>query len=368
MSIHIRDLAQRCGVSTATVSRVFNQHPSVKPATRELVLERARALGYAPQLSARRDCVAIVVEGFEEIALGGYGGMLVAALSREVFQRGYRLDIVRPADVPLLRAKLVRGVVACAYQSSSLAAVADLSGMPVVTVNGHVSGKPAVLSNDRQGLAAAVAHLASRGHRRIALLTRALDTLNNRERRVGFVDAMHAKGLDDGLVIESGECGVVEDVAKALRRGATAIVATGEELGLGLGYALQLLGRRVPEEVSAVGFEHRGVSCYAFPPQTTLEQDFAGLAAAALDRLEQPRARRATDATHLVDYRLLERESVGPVPPAASSGKPARRQERSSCNSSAKVSSSAATTSRPTPAATCGTTGAKRRSSRTSRP
>lgn len=314
MAVTIRELAKACRVSTATVSRVFNQHPSVKPETRERVLRLARKHGYAPRVTARRSCLAVVVEGFEAIELAGYSGMLIAALSREIYTRGVQMEIVRAADIPLLRAKCVSGVVACVYGERALARLGELDGIPTVTINTRVPRTPAVISNDRQGMKLAVEHLVAAGHKRIAALRRGGDNLNKQARDRGYVEAMTAAGLEADLLFPAVQsAGIVEAVAKILRQGATAIVGTGEELGPAMAYAAQLLDRRVPGDVSLLGFERQGVSCYTFPPQTTIKQDFAGLAASALNVLERAQAGKKPARVISIDYQLIERESVGPA-------------------------------------------------------
>lgn len=304
----IHDIARHAGVSVASVSRVFNKRPNVREEVKAKVLAAADALGYVPKQSAAKDCYAVLVQNFEVISHGGYGGMLLAALMKEIALRDGRIEIVTVNDLPLLKAKFFKGVVSTLFSSEALAELQDYD-RPIVTINEPVAGVASVCSDEYQGMALAVEHLLEMGHRTIALLPGACDSYANRKRRECFMQLLHEKGVpvDDACVRSRREGEEAWQVtAKLMKKSPTAIIATGEEQGPALAYNLAMLGKRVPDDVSIITFEHCGISQVMTPAQTTICQDFETLSFSALQLLEQHDPEKQV----LVDYKLIKRDSV----------------------------------------------------------
>lgn len=284
VNVNIDAVAAACGFSTATVSRVFNRRGNVQVDTRDKVLAAARKLGWTPTVTASRDCLAVVVEDFAGLGCGGYHMMLLAALCGEAARRGWRIELLPAAELPVLGGKFVHGAVSCLYHPASLAALAPRRDLPLVTVNAVVPGIPAVVTDEAQGMELAVEHLAERGHRRIALLAKQEGNHSNDARRAGFRAAMAAAGL---AVPAWAEPDATDDwapvVTRVIDRGATALIAAAEELGPGVASILHRQGFRIGERIALVGYEHQGVSDLLHPPQTTIAQDFTVLATQAME-------------------------------------------------------------------------------------
>lgn len=309
----INEVAADCQVSTATVSRVFNRRGTVSEPTRQRVLETAQRLGYSPRITARRDCLAVVVEGFDQLSQGGYHGMLISALTREVSARGYRLEMLPAAELPTLSGKFFHGIISCLYREESLLLLEAGKGIPRVAINSQPQGIPAVCSDDIQGMGLAVAHLVEAGHRRIALLARPGDTHASCARREGFAQAAerHKLAVSGCPVLTIGdEESLMEPVARALKAESTALIVTGEENGPRVSAALNLLRERVPEDRSLITFNHCGISEYLLPAQTALSQDFPALAREALTLLEAGPIRRRIIR---IPYSLHVRGSVATI-------------------------------------------------------
>ena len=309
----IDELAAACGVSTATVSRVFNRRPNVRDETRRLVLETARKMGYRPKVTAMRECAALVVEGYEEIGIHGYNALMMAALARGLFERGYRLEIVPAPEAPALREKFVAGVIGMVYRPDSVRALARAGLRAAVAMNERPRGVAAVVSDDAQGMDLAVGHLVEHGHRRIAYVGKPDDSYNSRQRSAGFAAAVKARGRAASTCpVDQAHGPLIERLSRIMRSKPTALVAIGEESGPAVGRALSVLGLAVPGDVSLVSFEQPSVSEYLAPPHTTIAQDFDALAARAIE-LMQDAARAPTRRSAplvKVPYALLERESV----------------------------------------------------------
>jgi LacI family transcriptional regulator len=310
----IEQFAAACGVSTATVSRVFNRRPNVREDTRKRVLEAAREFGYSPRITARRECVVIAVESYEQIGAHGYDMLMVSALAQHLFEQGYRLEIVPASDIEVLREKFVAGLIAMLYRPASVKSLARIEGVPVVTINEHQRGMPSVSSHDAQGISLAVSHLVERGHRRIVYLGKHNESFNTRRRSAAFAEAIRSHGL------AASQCPVdltrgtkVERLSRVLRGKPTAIVAVGEGAGLTVARALEILRVDVPGDVSLLSFEQPAVSEHLTPPHTTIAQDFRVIAERAIYLMreagEGSRKRRTSPRVE-IPYKLIERESV----------------------------------------------------------
>lgn len=312
--VNIDAVAAACGFSTATVSRVFNRRGNVQADTRDRVLAAARKLGWTPTVTASRDCLAVVVEDFAAMSTGGYHTMLLAALCGAAAKRGWRIELVPAADLPVLSGKFIHGAVSCLYEPASLAALKPRRDLTLVTVNVVMEGIPSVVTDEAQGMELAVAHLALRGHRRIALLAKQVGIHSNDARRAGFRAAMARAGL---AVPAWAEPDAASDwapvVARTLEHGATALIAASEELAPAIASILHRQGFRIGDRIALVGYEHQGVSELLHPPMTTIAQDFAGLAERAMDQIGQgPLRRRGTGVTRIaVPCTLQVRASTG---------------------------------------------------------
>src|SRR5580765_1312505 len=201
----IKDVAERAGVSIATVSRALNDKGDVSAPTRERVREVARSVGYTPDPVARSlvgqktRLVAVVVgdnAGHRDLSLIFFGKVL-AAISRGLSQSGYDPLLLQPSDVgPEHRfdAAILIGV------DGDDPLVAEVAGRDVPLVGVDVrfaTGRAAYVGSDHaEGVRLALAHLHALGHRRIAHLAGATNTSAGLERLEAFRRETAALGLE----------------------------------------------------------------------------------------------------------------------------------------------------------------------------
>jgi DNA-binding LacI/PurR family transcriptional regulator len=172
-------------------------------------------------------------------------------------------------------------------------------------------------ADNRGGARAAVAHLASRGRRRIATITGPLDMGVGLDRLDGYRDGLAAAGLaaDPGLV-EPGdftEEGGAAATARLLERPGPpveAIFAASDLMAAGALRALRAAGRRVPEDVAVVGFEDSAVARYAQPPLTTVRQPIEEMGRQATRLLLAKVAGEAGGMHLILDTELVVRAST----------------------------------------------------------
>jgi LacI family transcriptional regulator len=300
----IRDVAERAGVSIATVSRVLNDKGDVRAATRERVQEAASELGYSIDsvgralASQRTRLVGVVVgdnAGHRDLSLMFFGKVL-AAISRRLGQFGYEPLLLQSADAGVHRydAAIVIGV------DEDDPVVVDLveRRTPLVGVDVRCAGERVAFvgSDHAGGVRLALAHLRSLGHRRIAHIAGARNTIAGAERLeafrfvrpeappeyVRFGDFSSASGYREACAL------------LALAEPPTAIMAGSDLMALATLQAIWESGRRPGRDVAVVGFDDLEAAALAHPPLTTIRQDRHELgtvaAERAIDLLERPGA------------------------------------------------------------------------------
>lgn len=297
-SPNMYDVAARAGVSHQTVSRVLNGFESIRPATRERVLEAIRELGYRRNLAARTLVTSRTrAIGVLAPAEPNFGPMsTLYAVERATREAGYHplitsttieADAVREGLDFLLDQSIEALVVIAPYRVvlDQLGALDRL--LPVVAVQtGDTDAGDAVAVDQRAGARLATGHLLGLGHRRLQLLAGPEDFIEAGLRRIGFLEELTAVGLaplPELLGDWTGDAGFA--AASHVDPTATAIVAGNDQMALGLIHAFSELGRRVPQDVSVVGFDDIPEAAHSLPPLTTVHQDFAEVGRRAVAQL-----------------------------------------------------------------------------------
>lgn len=337
------DVAKLAGVSHQTVSRVVNDSPNVSGPTRAKVLAAMEQLGYRrngmARALARRRSGTLGVITFDTVlhgpvstlysveqAAGGVG----LGVSIAVAERVGSAEVVRALS--RLQDQSVEGIVALAPQRDAVQALAaELRSMPAVLVGGVLGGGertgapvrpglPAVGIDQYGGGAAATGHLLELGHRTVHHLAGPTDWLDAVWRTEGWRDTLTAAGrlapppAPGDWSARSGYQGMRALLAD--HPGLTAVFAANDQMALGALRALGEAGRRVPDDVSVVGFDDIPESEFYGPPLTTVRQHFteAGKLAVTmlLDLLEPAGAEPAGRSASLVPTELVVRESTAP--------------------------------------------------------
>lgn len=340
-------VAQRAGVSAATVSRAFNSPGLVARATLERVRESARALGFVPNASARtlrtqRSRILGVVlptlrnPVFAECLEG------IAARARDA---GYAIvplftdyTAARERDaIAHLLARDVDGViltVASAARSASLARLREARLPYVLAYNRHPA-QPCVSVDGEQACAQATARLLALGHRRIAMVSGTLAASDRaRQRHRGFARAMAAAASGRAELIEVP---FLDDATQALAARLaradrpTALLCSNDLLALRSLRAAALAGLRVPDQLSVVGFDGIALGEALAPRLSTVVQPSGAMGAACVDWLLRAiaagRPPLAADSISL-PFALREGETCAPPPVAKRAASPARSRSR----------------------------------------
>ena len=322
--VSMADVAARAGVSGQTVSRVVNGSPRVDPATRERVEAAMAALGYRLHRAARAlrtgrtQTIGLVAA---TLATVGNSRML-QAVADAAASRGYALVVVTLAsdaiDVAFerLRDQGVDGAVVLNEATASAQDAAVPDDLRLVVVDAPVADRfDVVQTAHADGAAAATRHLLELGHRTVHHLAGPAGSYSADERERGWRAALAGTGtvapapLRGDWTAASGY-----EAAARVPADATAVFAANDQMALGLLRALADSGRRVPEDISVVGFDDVRDAADYRPPLTTVRQDFDALGARAVDvlvsRIETP----ATPALVTIPAELVVRASSGRPP------------------------------------------------------
>jgi DNA-binding LacI/PurR family transcriptional regulator len=291
----LEDVAERAGVSRALVSIVMRDVPGASEQTRERVRRAADEIGYRPDPRARRlrqrrtKLIGVTFTAGQEFHADLVDGVYTAAeeLRYDVVLSGVTRHRGEPRALRTLIDDRCEGLVLIGSQLPA-PQLADLAArVPVVAVARRVRGVDAVRSDDVAGAVLAMDHLLGLGHRRILYLDggRAPGGV---ERRRGYRRAARSAGLSE-LTLPGGlterEGAAAASTMLESPELASAIVAFNDRCALGVMDALIRSGVAIPRQVSVVGFDDSPLAGLAHIDLTTIRQDSAGLARAAVHRL-----------------------------------------------------------------------------------
>ncbi|MER7166938.1 LacI family DNA-binding transcriptional regulator [Micromonospora sp. NPDC000207] len=330
----MNDVARLAGVSHQTVSRVLNNHPSVRPETRERVWRAVHQLNYRPNALARglagRRSRVIGVVSFDTILYGPAATLL--GVERAARAAGYGINIVTlerldragmTAAIDALTEQSVAGVVIIAPMMTAAVAVHGLpTGVPAVVVEagGGTGELPSISVDQVAGARLAVEHLLELGHETVWHIAGPRDWLEARDRVDGWRLALEEAGRPVPTVVQGDwSPRVGYEIGQTLldRPDVTAVFCANDHQALGLLRAMNQRGRRVPEDVSVVGFDDIPEAEYFSPPLTTVRQDFDEVGRRCVTTLLELFDAGGANGTPVhppVEPTLVVRDSTGPRP------------------------------------------------------
>lgn len=306
----IKDVAEYCGVSITTVSRVLNNHPDVRESVRERVMRAVRELHYVPNSSARdlgksqADTIGVVLRG----ATNPFLTTVLRSIEQAVAAAGYAMALQQiescddeiAAGAALVRSKRLRGLVLLGGEFDyTPERVADLE-VPFVccTFTATFGSLPkdsysSVSIDDYAEAYRAVTTLIEHGHRRIAVvLENTHDHSISELRYRGYCDALRDADipLDPALVAQCGSFEML-DVYRATKRliaahpDVTALFTISDLMAMAAIKALHKIGRQVPQNCSVISIDGIELTRYLVPTLTSLVQPGADMGAESVNIL-----------------------------------------------------------------------------------
>ncbi|MFG3017913.1 LacI family DNA-binding transcriptional regulator [Streptomyces sp. NPDC048254] len=325
------DVAQLAGVSKQTVSRVLNDHPAVRPETREAVQNAMRSLGYLPSRSARSLASGktrlLGVISFDAARYGPASAL--TAINAAAQEAGYLVSsiAVDTADrdtvvhaAARLTAEGADGVIAITAQKHMGKALAQarLDTPLVVLENDLEDGTPLVTADSRTGARKAVEHLLSLGHATVHHIAGPTGWTSADRRADSWRATLKAAGAEvPAPLIGDWSADSGYDLGRRLAEhpGVTAVFASNDQMALGVLRAFHEAGRPVPDEVSVVGYDDIPEAAHLLPPLTTVRTDFTEIGTRALrlllDRID---GAPVPETETVIPVELIIRRSTGPAP------------------------------------------------------
>jgi len=320
MTVRMKDIAHRVGVSQTTVSQVLRGRAGelrISPATAARIHDAARTLGYHPSALARSFknhrayslCLAV-----GDLTNPFWAGLAMGA-QEEAERHGYTLVVSNTAEteekerlaVDMLRERRVDGVILSPshHRARHLASL-RAERLPIVFVDRTIDGLdvPSVITDSVAGMRLAVDHLVSRGHRRIAYVGGPTETSTFRDRLRGYRQAMALHRLKPGPYgVAPSEPEAARAAAARLFRGrasVTAVIAANFWLTVGT-------LRAAPEDVVVVGFDDLFLADLMRRPVTTVVQPVEDLGRHAVRLLLEDIAKPGSGKPMVLPPRLVVR-------------------------------------------------------------
>ena len=290
--VSMKDIADKCSVSVATVSKALNDHKDIGEDTKRHIREIAEKLGYFPNSSARalktkvtnNIGVLFVDEGRSGLT-HDYFARVLDSFKRVSEVSGYDITFINATSQKMtyLEHSMFRGVdgVVIACVDFDDRDVIDLinSELPVVTIDHVFDNRISVVSDNIGGMKSLIEYVHSLGHEKIAYIY-GDDTAVTRNRVASYYNTMKELGLevDDNYTIASAYrnpklAGKYTEQLLALRNRPTCILYPDDYSAIGGLNAIDKAGLSVPGDISVVGYDGLYVSQIIHPRLTTYQQN-----------------------------------------------------------------------------------------------
>jgi DNA-binding LacI/PurR family transcriptional regulator len=332
--VSLKNLAEHLGLSKAAVSLVINRSPSAKSIprhTQERIRAAARELNYQPNFMARSlrrqrsFTVGVVVPEISE----GYAALVLSGIEDHLLDEGYfyfvashrhRKDLLEEYPL-LLQQRSIEGLIAVDTECAGAVHV------PVVAVSGHreIAGVTNIVLNHKRAAKLALEHLIKLGHRRIAFIKGQEFSSDTEVRWEAVLSSARKLGLEVNELLtgqlegESSSPQLGYEVTKkilATNEAFTALFAFNDISAIGAIQALRQAGRRVPDDVSVIGFDDIQSAAFQNPGLTTVRQplrEMGVIAAETLLRRINAPAKAPYPKEIILEPQLIVRATTAPA-------------------------------------------------------
>ena len=322
----IRDVAAEAGVSIKTVSRVLNDHPYVRPDTKDRVNAAMRRLDFRPSIAARilsgakSNQIALIYDNHSPY----YMHQVLTGCWERCRDEGVRLlaqpVVVSEPDVgdqvrDLIAETHIDGAVLSSPVTDCEPVLRALESMNVpfvrISPGTNHARSSSVYMDDVQAADDITTHLVNLGHRRIGFIKGHPDHMASEDRLAGYYRALDRAGIRrDAALVADGEfdfdsgCRAAAHFLTMSKR-PTAIFASNDDMAAGVLAVAHERGIDLPDALSVVGFDDTTLARTVWPPLTTVHQPVAELARTATSLLLS-----GEFAHRRLDHQLIERASA----------------------------------------------------------
>lgn len=337
--VSLKDIAQKCGVSAATVSKALNNQKDIGEETKERIKKVAKEMGYLPNSAARalktKRSYNIGVL-FQDDARSGltheYFSGVLDGIMVEAESLGYDITFINThsekRQMSYLEHSRYRNfdgvVIVCVdFNNPGVQQLMNNNRIPVVTIDYLHQNCTAVSSNNVNGMEELVRYIYGKGHRKIAYIHGQDYSFVTKERLASFyrmMEELHIEVPEDYVqkanYLETKATAEQTKKLLELKDRPTCIIYPDDTSLIGGLNVINSKGLRIPEDISVAGYDGTKISQMLRPRLTTIHQNTAKIGKAAADHLiaqiEKPKT--ALIERVVIDGELLTGESVGEVP------------------------------------------------------
>lgn len=307
----LAQVAKKACVSSGTVSRVFNNSDLIPDGTRSRVLSAARELGFRPRVGVRTPQIALITEPPHKTVMGGYVNTMTQYICHALSRSDATVRMITEDRIDNLVNSWFDGIIGVAWEEHTIDILKGMKNIPVIWLSDlykdffhciYIDGtETGILAGNR---------LLGKGHRRIAVIH---DVDYAGYLRAGGVEqVMREKGIDpaQNLLKIPNSMPLHLAVKQLIDAGCTAVWVTGEDMKvLEVNWLIQeLAGKRVPEDISLMGFENPGISEFLCPSLTTIASPLREMAEKAVELVLRDDLRELQQIR--MPVRLIERNSI----------------------------------------------------------
>lgn len=335
--VSMKDIAAKCGVSVATVSKALNDQTDIGEQTRTLIKQTAKEMGYFPNSQARAlrtnrsyNIGVLFVDEGQSGLTHDYFSKVLDSFKIVVEEHGYDLTFIncskkREDRMSYLEHSRYRGFdgIAIACIDFSDPEVVDLvnSDFPLVTIDYTFNNRSSVVSNNYSGMMSLVNYIIDCGHEKIAYLS-GEDTAVTKNRLAAFYTVLEERGISiPDYYVKNGSYRNIQRTEELtgeilkLEDRPTCILYSDDYSAMGGANAIRKSGLRIPEDISIAGYDGITMASQIEPPITTIRQNTAEIGRSAAVKLINliERSKTTVEELIMIDGELIEGKTVAKI-------------------------------------------------------
>ncbi len=332
--VSIKDIASKCGVSIATVSKALNNHKDVSDGTKSLICKTAKEMGYLPNTQARAlktnrtyNLGVLFAERANSGLTHSYFAAVLNSFKVEAEKNGYDITFISHniGDNTMTFyehciCRNVDGVIVANVDDYEDLGVSELlkSSVPTITIDYTSVGNPSVISDNSLGIKILTEHVYQKGHRKIAYIYGDISSVTS-TRLKSFEDTLKSLNIEvrsdyllQGQYHDPKSTEILATQLVKLDDPPTCIILSDDFSAIGAMNAFEKLGLSVPDDISIVGYDGIVLSQVLNPKLTTFRQDTEKIGTEAAKQLIRLIRKEITSDAEpiIVNGELLEGSSV----------------------------------------------------------
>lgn len=305
--VSMKDISAACGVSIATVSKALNDHRDIGAETKERIRQVAKQMGYSPNSAAKAlktnrtyNLGVLFVDDDQSGLTHDYFAYVLDSFKNTAEQKGYDITFINAGrngfrKMSYLEHSRYRGfdgvMIACVNFYDPEVEELARSEIPVVTIDHIFHNRISIISDNVKGMRDLLTYIYEQGHRKIAYIHGA-DSAVTRSRLSSFCHTAEDLGLTipDEYILEAAyrDTGTAYRMTERLldlKNPPTCICYADDFSLFGGMNAIKDRGLRIPEDISAAGYDGIRIGRHIEPQLTTIRQDTSGLGRLAAEKL-----------------------------------------------------------------------------------